>query len=95
MLHFIFKGIHDGAMYGSAVVILFIIEISDIGISLWTIFYCKTVCDLSSELYFQLFNNMNDIIAELAVKTIETENMLQSNIVTIFFGIRSFFRPMP
>ena len=82
-------------MYGSAVVILFIIEISDIGISLWTIFYCKTVCDLSSELYFQLFNNMNDIIAELAVKTIETENMLQSNIVTIFFGIRSFFRPMP
>ena len=30
-------------MYGSAVVILFIIEIYDIGISLWTIFYCKTV----------------------------------------------------
>ena len=34
---------------------------------------------------------MNDIIAELAVKAIETENMLQSNIVTIFFGIRRFF----
>lgn len=82
-------------MYGSAVVILFIIEIYDIGISLWTIFYCKTVWDLSSKLYFQLFNNMDNIIAELAVKAIETENMLQSNIVTIFFGIRRFFETKP